>query len=462
MPHDESPLRRGAAPSTHPGPSSRASSLRRAPRPHLSRRSLLALAGSGAAATALGACGPSASSAGTVSVWDLFSGSDGANMRGMIADVESSIDGLRVDPTTLAWGSPYYTKLAMASSSQAPPDTAIMHASRMPGYAPGGLLQPFDRTLLDEVGIREEDFTEALWASCTHEGELFAVPLDTHPFIAFFDADVADRAGVLAPDGTLAIDSPEAMHEVGTKLAEVTGHQGIAFGYLLDTAQAWRLFLGLFHQAGGAYEIEVGRKAALDIDAAAGVIGAVRTWMDGTCMPADQDYGSALSAFNAGRTGMILSGEWELGGFQESIEDLGGMPMPTMFGTPASYADAHTYVLPAQRSITDEHRRMTYEFIGGMLREGGQWGTAGHIPAYLPAQQTDTYRGLEPQNSYAAAAETVVFDPPVWFAGAGTDFQNRMSQQLIEGFRGSIEPQRCAESLVGVLDSLLTSPDPTA
>ncbi len=429
----------------------------------VSRRTLLGLAASGAAAAALAGCGSAIGrGTSTVSVWDLFSGADGANMRGMIADVEKGIPGLHVDPTTLAWGNPYYTKLAMASSSQAPPDTAIMHVSRMPGYAPGGLLQPYDLDLLADVGITSDDFTEALWSSCTYDGQLFALPLDTHPFIAFFNRDVAEKADVLAPDGTIAIDSPEAMKEVGTKLAEVTGNQGIAFGFLLDTAQAWRLFWGLFHQTGGQYEIEVGKKAALDIDGAAAVIDAVHSWMDGTCMAPDADYPGALSSFNAGRTGMILSGEWELGGFKDAVPALDAMPMPTMFGTPANYADSHTYVLPTQRSTTEEHRRVVYEFLAAMLHEGGQWGTAGHIPAYLPSQETNTYKDLQPQNHYADAAETVVFDPAVWFAGAGTDFQNRMCQQLIEGFRGNVEPQRCAQNLVDVLDGFLTSPDPTA
>ncbi|GAB2536065.1 extracellular solute-binding protein [Brachybacterium huguangmaarense] len=431
--------------------------------PLLSRRGLLGLGGAGLAAAALPGCGSSAGGGdSTVSVWDLFSGADGANMRGMIADVEKGVPGLEVDATTLSWGNPYYTKLAMAASSQAPPDTAIMHVSRMPGYAPGGLLRTYDLDLLAELGVTKADFTDALWTSCMYEDRLFALPLDTHPFIAFFDPAIAEKAGVLAPDGSIAIDSPEAMHEVGAKLAEATGNQGIAFGFLLDTAQAWRLFWGLFHQTGGAYEIEVGRPVALDIDGAAAVIGAIHSWMDGTAMAADMDYGGALSSFNAGRTGMILSGEWELTGFKAAMPQVDAMPMPTMFGTPANYADSHTYVLPTRRSVDDAHERAIYEFLVGMLHQGGQWGTAGHIPAYLPAQDTATYKDLQPQNRYAPAAESVVFDPPVWFAGAGTDFQNQMSQQLIEGFRGGVEPQRCAQNLVDVLDHFLTSPDPTA
>lgn len=433
--------------------------------PPLSRRHLLAGAAAlGASAPLLAGCGAGSAQEGAVSVWDLFSGADGANMRGMIEDVMGAVDGLTVDATTLAWGSPYYTKLAMAASSQAPPDTAIMHVSRMPGFAPGGLLEPWDLDLLAQVGPTQQDFTEALWESCLYEGELYALPLDTHPFIAIFDPEIAEKAGVLDGEGSIAIDSPEAMAEVGAKLAEATGAQGISFGYLLDTAQAWRLFWGLFHQTGGEHRIEVGSPAELDIDAAASVISAINGWMDGTVMPADQDYGGALASFNSGRTGMILTGEWELSGFLDAKgeQNVGGMPMPTMFGTPANYADSHAYVLPARRSDDPEHLRFTYEFVAGILNEGAQWGTAGHIPAYLPAQDTQEYQDLTVQNSYAEAAEVAVFDPPVWFAGGGTDFQNRMSQILIEGFRGSTEPERTAESLVTELDQLLSSPDPTA
>ena len=399
-----------------------------------------------------------------VSVWDLFSGADGANMRDMIATVSEELGGLPIDPTTLAWGNPYYTKLAMAASSEAPPDTAIMHVSRMPGFAPGGLLQEWDLDRLADVGLRSEDFTEALWQSCTYKDSLFAVPLDTHPFIAFYDPQIAEQAGVLNSNGTIEISSPEAMQEVGSKLAEVTGDHGIAFGYLLDTAQAWRLFWGFYHQAGGAYTIEPDRPVELDTAAAASVIAAVATWMDGTVMASDQDYPGALSAFNGGRAGMILSGEWEFSGFLDAKGEgaFDAMPMPTIFGTPANYADSHAYVLPRRRDGDDEHLQHTYEFVAGLLGQGGQWGVAGHIPAYLPAQDTDEYRALEVQQHYAAAAETVVFDPPVWFAGAGTDFQNRMSQVLIEGFRGAVEPERAADQLVSTLESFVASPNPTA
>ncbi|MGQ1839255.1 extracellular solute-binding protein [Kocuria turfanensis] len=430
-------------------------------------RGSLGVFAAAAGASTLSACGPAAGAAGAgaagrVSVWDLFQGADGVNMRAIIEEVEAAVPDLSVRATTLSWGSPYYTKLAMSSASQQPPDTAIMHLSRMPGYAPGGLLEPWDLSLLAEVGITEADFTPALWESCHYEGELFAMPLDTHPFISFFDQEIAERAGVLEADGTVEISSAERLEEVGTKLAEVTGGKGISFGYLTDTGQAWRLFWGLYRQTGGGWTIEPGQKAALDEDRAAEVLRSVASWMAGPAMTDNLDYEGGLAAFHGGRVGMILSGVWELGGLQEAVPALGAMPMPTMFGEPAVYADSHSYVLPKQRSMTDEHRRAVYEFVAGVIRQGGQrWGTAGHIPAYLPVQDTPEYRSLHPQTEYASAGEHVVFDPPAWFTGAGTDFQNRMSQALTDAFRGRKQPMDAVGSMLAAIDGFLSAPDPT-
>jgi len=44
---------------------------------------------------------------------------------------------VNVEASTLAWGPPYYTKLAMAAAG-AGPDVAILHMSRLPAYAPTG------------------------------------------------------------------------------------------------------------------------------------------------------------------------------------------------------------------------------------------------------------------------------------------------------------------------------------
>jgi multiple sugar transport system substrate-binding protein len=436
------------------------------PKSPVSRRSILqGFLGAGgllAAGGSLAGCSTSASGQGSIQLWDLFSGADGAKMRTMIQSVTKASSDLSVRPVTLAWGSPYYTKLAMSSASGKAPQTAIMHVSRIAGYAPGGLLEPFDLDLLAEQGITEQDFAPAVWKSCQFEGRLYALPLDTHPFILFYNKDLAETAGLLTPDGTLKpLTSPEAVIDAATKMAGATGAQGISFGHVTDTGQSWRLFWGLYAQTGADYEMTVGSPASIDREKAREVIEFIVRLMDGTAMASTQNYPGAISAFTSGQTGMIFSGEWELPAFAESIPNLGATPMPTIFGTPATYADSHAWVLPRQLDRDPETTRRTYELIAGILKEGGTWAAAGHIPAYLPIQDTPEYAALTPQTEYASAGENPVFDPSVWFAGAGTEFQKQVSEVLSGAFTGALTPDEAIDTMTSRIDAMLLAPNPT-
>ena len=109
------------------------------PGPGLTRRQMLigslAAVGGVAAASALAGCAPSASASGLheLAYWHLLSGGDGINMAGLVDKVNALDHGYEATQTVLAWGAPYYTKLAMASVGGRSPDVAIMHASRVAG-----------------------------------------------------------------------------------------------------------------------------------------------------------------------------------------------------------------------------------------------------------------------------------------------------------------------------------------
>lgn len=434
----------------------------------VSRRSFLqaTLVGAGGVALggALAGCASSAAAGDRTSVriWDLFSGADGERMQGMQAEAMRAHPDVAVESVTLAWGSAYYTKLAMASAGGRPPEAATMHMSRLAGYAPGGLLEPFDLDALAELGIREENFAPAVWERATYEGELYALPLDTHPFVTFYDPGIVGDAGLLDADGKLAeITSVDGFLDAGRAMAEVTGGTGMAFGYLLDTAQAWRLFWGLYAQTGGGFEITPGRPAELDERAATETVEFMQAMLDGEVAPSNQDYHGAIASFVTGRSGLVVSGEWELPAFQDAIPDVGGAPFPTLFGTPANYADSHAFVLPRQATADPRRRDATYRVLANLLSEGGlTWAGAGHIPAYEPVQDEPAYRKLSPQSDYAAAGEIVVLDPPVWFAGAGSDFQARMCDAMSTALQGKASASTAVTQMLREMDRFLQTPNP--
>ncbi|MCI9887443.1 extracellular solute-binding protein [Micrococcales bacterium 31B] len=438
---------------------------RGAPPPALSRRALLTAAGLTGlgASVALTGCGATGASGGqSVQVWDLFSGADGANMVAML-EKAAVPTGYQLDHVTLAWGSPYYTKLAMASAGGRPPQTAIMHLSRLGGYAPGGLLDPWDLDLLSEFGVSHSDFAPALWERCLFEGQLYALPLDTHPFILFYNTDLCGQAGLLADDGTLApIDSPDAMIAAHNALVKVTGADGVAYGFLGDAAQAWRLFWGLYGQTGATYTFADNQRAEFDSAKALDVLGFMQNLVSQPGGAKSMDYGSALTSFGNGKSGILFSGEWEMPGIVKQLgsEKLDAVPMPTMFGTPANYADSHSWVLPRQGNRDEGQKRATYQLISNVLKDALTWAQAGHIPAYLPVQKTPEYQALLPQAHYAAAGDIVYLDPQNWFAGAGSDFQNQMCQPMNQMMRGEQDAQTTLDQMTAALTTMLSVPNP--
>ncbi|MFF2730741.1 extracellular solute-binding protein [Streptomyces sp. NPDC058008] len=439
------------------------------PAPGLGRRRLLRYGAAGASALlatgALSGCSSraSASDATALNVWDLFQGGDGMLMDDMIRAVSKGPDGFEVDRTILDWGPSYYTKLAMSAAGGRASDVAVLHLSRLAGYAPGGLLDPFDLDVLAEFGVTEKDFTPAVWARTKHQGGVYAIPLDVHPFIVFYDRDAADRAGLLDANGELApMGSPKAMLEAGKALAEVTGKSGILFGHVTDTAQSWRQFAALYAQTGAAFTLPDGGTAQIDTDAAVQVVSFMQQLFDGRTNPNNLDYNSALAGFLGGRGGMAMLGEWELPVLRKSGIALGAAPFPQVFGRPAVYTDSHSFVLPHQSNPDPARRRQAHRYVAQILKQSLTWASAGHIPAYQPVLAEPAYAALDPQSSYADAGKVAVLDPPNWFAGAASNFQNRMCQPLQSALLGNTTAEKAVRQMVREANTLLRQPNPVA
>ncbi|WP_329062432.1 extracellular solute-binding protein [Streptomyces sp. NBC_01429] len=437
----------------------------------VSRRGLLryGMAGAGAALLAsgplTGCASPAASSsdASALRVWDLFQGGDGILMNDMIKAVSTARDGFTVDRTILDWGPSYYTKLAMSAAGGRASDVAVLHLSRLAGYAPGGLLDPFDLDVLAEFGCGEADFTPAVWKRTQYEGTVYAIPLDVHPFIVFYDRDAADKAGLLDPSGELApMGSPEALLGAGKALADATGGSGILFGHVTDTAQSWRQFAALYAQTGAAFTLPEGGPAEIDTDAAVRVVSFMQRLFDGRTNPNNLDYNGAMAAFMGGRGGMAMLGEWELPALRKSGISLGAAPFPQVFDRPAVYTDSHSFVLPHQSDPDPARRREAHRYVAQMIKQSLTWASAGHIPAYQPVLARPAYAALDPQSSYADAGKVAVLDPPNWFAGAASNFQNRMCQPLQSALLGNTSAEKAVRQMVREADTLLRQPNPVA
>jgi multiple sugar transport system substrate-binding protein len=276
-----------------------------------------------------------------------------------------------------------------------------------------------------------------------------------------FNTDVCDAAGVLDSDGRLqATNSPEEfLDQLRTVAGTAEGH-ALSYGYLGDGAQMWRLFYGLYAQHGLAMELPIGGKAVIDKDAAVEVLTFMQTLLDGEIAAAQNDYGSAIAEFATGESGMLMTGVWELRTMQNAGIPFDATMIPTLYGTPAVYADSHSFVLPHQTNADETKRDLAYQFVSDMLHGSFGWAEAGHIPAFLPVTTSPEYADLVPQAHYAEAAEHVVYDPTAWFTGSGSNFQGEFGAAVQGVLLSGDDPAAAVDRFEARVNALLAQPNP--
>lgn len=438
-------------------------------RAHISRRQALVgtAAAVGTAFLASGLVGPAEMAAAVggpveqLKFWHLLTGGDGINMDTMVQHTNRIHPAVHTTQTILAWGTPYYTKLAMASAGGRSPDVAIMHESRIAGYAPGGLLDAWDLDRLAKHGVHPEDFPERTWKTGQSGGKQYAVALDSHPFILMYNPKILKKAGMLGSNGQIEpTSSPEEFIELATAVQKVTGKHGLSYGYLADGAQMWRLFYTFYKQSGANMVLKPGHKAEVDMDAAVASLEYIQKLLDNTIAASNGDYATAISEFVGGESGLLFTGVWELPTMKANKLAVDACPIPTLFGTPAAYADSHSFVLPHQNQVDSQKRDDVYAFVAAMLKDSLFWANGGHIPAYQPVARSKKYLALEPQAHYASAAEHLNYDPTAWFTGSGSDFQNYFLENLQDVFRGKTAPKVGMEGFIKRLNTLLSKPNP--
>lgn len=416
-----------------------------------------------AGAGLLGGCAKeTASGAVPVQLWHLFTGGDGGVFQSMMDTVDRQNPDIEIHPVVLTWGGPYYTKLAMSSVGGRSPDLAVMHATRVVGYAPGGLLDTWDLDRLAEHGITRDMFPTALWDKCFVNGQQFAVPLDFHAFLMFYNTELCEAAGLLDAEGRLSgLDSPEAFLNAGRALAAVTGDKGISYGYTGDGAQVCRMWWGLYYQTGADAELVPGREAVIDRDQAIRVTQFIADMLDGQVADPDMDYGGAIASFSTGRTGITFMGNWELQSFLKSGISFDAMTMPTIFSRPATFGDCHVFVLPHQDNVDETRRDAAYEVVAGMLRNSLDWAAGGHTPANLEVTRSSEYAALVPQAHYANAMDEAVFEPSSWFTGSGSDFQARVAEVMQSCWLSkSLDAEGAVDGLIERLNTMLAQNPP--
>jgi multiple sugar transport system substrate-binding protein len=422
----------------------------------------------GATAVGLGAAGVIATTGPpwgggnrTISFWHLFSGGDGERMAQMLDAFGKGDSGIKVEPVTLTWGPPYYTKLQLAAVGGRPPDVAVSHATRLGSLAPAGLVMELTPELLAKHGITEDKFEPAVWKRGQFNGKQYAIPLDTHPFVLYYNTELAKKADLLGEDGRLRpLNGEKEVLDAFSAFKKASGQWGVVTE--IRGVSLWRLFLTLYgQQSGGPIFSGDGKHLTIDNDKAERALEFMQQLGAGRkVMPTTFDYPASIANFQNATTGSMLQGEWEVTTFQAAKMKFDMTPIPNMLGRQVSQADSHAFVIPVSSSRPQERLDAALEFVAGMLKSSFTWAEGGHVPAWRPVLESEKYRKLVPQSHYAAAAQSTIVDPLVWFSGSGSDLENEAWGAFLGVVTGGTKPKAGLNQFRSAMQTFLDKPSP--
>ncbi len=394
--------------------------------------------------------------------WDLFTGGDGATMRAMLDAFRAEHPEIDLEAVTLQWGPTYYTKLAMAGAGGRAPDVAVLHLARLPGYAPAGLLDPFDPDLLAEFDLTEENFPAAVWQRAQYNGQVYAIPLDTHPYVMYYNVDVCREAGLLdADDQLIPLRGPDAVLAAFTAAKQVTGAYGLVTEtYGTDGVNPWRMWWTLYRQLGGELLTPDGRDLAIDDAKALRALTFMQQLTSSGAAIREADGSGSIALFSSGQAGFMWQGDWEVTTLLASGVPFSMTRFPAVFDNASAQADGHSLVLPHRRTRSPAQARATYQLIAFLLRHSVTWAEGGHVPAYQPVARSAEYRALRPQSLYASVVEELALDPPVWFAGSASTLWLEMGAALSPVLTGRATPAEGLAAAKAAVRRLLATPNP--
>lgn len=399
------------------------------------------------AAIACALCAPmSAKAQIEVRMWTLLSGGDGARMSALVERFNASQREVRVTSTTLKWGEPFYTKLITSSVVGAGPDIATVHLSRMTNLAGGGVLRPIAPQELAASGLHPGDFYPRQWQKSQHLGRTYAIPLDLHPLVLYYNKTLVGQAGLLDASGSLKpIQGIDALGDAFRAVRQATGRPGMTMESSQSSYAIWRLWISMLAQR-NAPLIQNGRFAygPVGVDSLARV---ARWFQQGYAQPG-LDYAASTSQFMGGNAGFMINGVWEVPEMVRATKsgtlgfEYGIVPLPRMYGNDSVWADSHAFAIPANegRPMSPEKARAVMRFIAFVSKNSFGWAEGGHVLAYRPVAESPAAQALMPNRLYADVPRHVIYDPDAWYMGAAGPLEAMASKYLPAALSSQLTP----------------------
>ncbi len=379
-----------------------------------------ASAGGGGASTSASASGSAAAPAGSgaaascpanaqgqqITMWSPLTGGDGGVMT-QLAQQFSQSSGVTVSHVPQP---EYLQKLETAAAGQTLPDMTVIRASDIAQMAARNITKPMSADALTAAGGESiaAQFPEQVWNIGEYNDARYAVPLDVHPLVLYYNKDLVSAAGV-----TIPTDRPMTREEFDSAVDTLNkdGVAGIAVGTLFSGETMFEMLL---RQFGGQVANEDGTEATYNSEAGVQALTYIRDLKQKTSPDISGQGDPEVTQFQQGKAAMVIHGPWHIGNLSK-LPFTGYAQVPQIGDQYAVQGGSHQLALTTEDPAKQAAAGC---WIGWLSANSAQWATAGQVPA-----REDARANLEsvapPVAAFAEEIEQVIMPQPLpGFSGA--------------------------------------------
>lgn len=227
-----------------------------------------------------------------------------------------------------------------------------------------------------------------------------------------------------------------------------------------DPASCWRVWYTFFRQQNGDF-LKNGQLSFGDVtNQGTKSLQTLADWAKQGLIPKNTVYSAMVALFSAGRAAFMINGNWEVPTMVD-LQKQGKLPfeygisaIPKLFENQETWADSHQLAIPNNEKNPESPEKVAaaLKFIAFFVKQV-TWAGGGHIPAYLPVQESDAYKQMVPNNEYSAqAAKDVEFEPILPIFGVGGPTFAPISNFLVPAVNGQLPVDQAIKQFIGELE----------
>ena len=313
----------------------------------------------------------------TISLWTIFTGSDGDVLREIIKDYnEKNEDGITVEIDIMD-NSTLQSKLPSAVASGTGPDFVLVGIEYLEEYVNNEILEPVD-DFWETTGTNEDNYYENVVAKSYVGGTLYGVPMQYNLQYLYYNKDLFEAAGIESAPATF-----EELEETAKALTDAgNGQYGLAcptdFGYYVQY---------LWGNGGDVINTETGENL-LYSDANIATL----TWLQqlaAEVSPEGITSAEADTMFQAGQLAMCIAGPWNINILNSLGLNYGVAAMPA--GSDGAYSGEGgcAYMIP--KGTDDATKDAAYKFMAYWLTDDvlKEWSMRNGFPVWSYSLLTD-------------------------------------------------------------------------